>query len=308
MSSPSWAIGIDVGGTKIAGGIVDLANGRIVTRIVVPTAPERGGEAVLADALSLAGRLKADADERGGMVRGIGVGVAELVDPQGCIRSAHLIGWEELPVQERFGRIVPAVIESDVRAAALAEARYGAGRSFGLFVYLTVGTGISSCLVQEGRPFAGARGNALVLASAPLTVPCAVCGKPTRHVLEEYASGPALVARYRQRSSRPVERAQDVMAAVAAGDEVAAEIVRSAAEALGSSVGFLVNVLDPEAVIVGGGLGLAGGLFWESLVCSTRAHVWSEATRGLPILPAALGVDAGLIGAAAATDSRRSTI
>jgi glucokinase len=91
-----------------------------------------------------------------------------------------------------------------------------------------------------------------------------------------------------------------VLAAGEAGDEVAAEIVRSAAEALGSSVGFLVNVLDPELVIVGGGLGLAGGPFWEALVRSTRKHVWSDETRTLPIVPAALGPEAGLIGAAVA--------
>ena len=149
------------------------------------------------------------------------------------------------------------------------------------------------------------RGNALILASSPLTVDCAACGARNRFVLEDFASGPALVARYRAESGRPASRGEEVLSAAAAGDAAAVAVVRSAGEALGGSVGFLVNVLDPEAVVVGGGLGLAGGLYWEAFVAATRAHVWSEATRGLPILRAALGPDAGVIGAALmATDAR----
>lgn len=85
---------------------------------------------------------------------------------------------------------------------------------------------------------------------------------------------------------------------------LALEVVRSAGHALGVSVAFLVNTLDPEAVIVGGGLGLAGGLYWSSFVDSTRDHVWAETTRSLPILTANLGPDAGFIGAAAAVVCR----
>src|SRR5688500_13982736 len=104
-ASSGWAIGIDVGGTKIAAGVVDLATGQVVTRVVAPTAPERGGEAVLADALDIANRLGANAIDRGVQVRGIGVGVAELVDLAGNVRSAQTIAWEGLPVQARFAAI-----------------------------------------------------------------------------------------------------------------------------------------------------------------------------------------------------------
>src|SRR5215217_2359035 len=171
-----WGLGLDVGGTKIAGGIVDLASGELLARRVIPTAPERSGEVVLADALAMAKKLMAEAHALGGKVESIGVGVAELVDADGNICSSHLLGWGRLPVRDRFARIAPAVVEADVRAAAVGEARYGAGGEFSTFIYVTVGTGISSCLVQDGRPFAGARGNALVLASAPLSSICPHCG------------------------------------------------------------------------------------------------------------------------------------
>jgi glucokinase len=163
-----------------------------------------------------------------------------------------------------------------------------------------VGTGISSCLVLAGRPFAGARGNALILASSPWSTICPACGTEAGLVLEEFASGPALVTRYNRQSAQPAARAEEVLARVESGDLIAAEVVRSAGAALGNSVGFLINVLDPEAVVVGGGLGLAGGLYWESFENSARDHIWADATRRLPIVPAQLGVDAGLIGAAAA--------
>jgi glucokinase len=112
-------------------------------------------------------------------------------------------------------------------------------------------------------------------------------------VLEEVASGPALAAAGRR------SRAEDVLAAAGQGDLDAIHAIRDAAEALGSSVGQLVNVLDPEAVLIGGGLGLAGGHYWDALVDATRRHIWADATRSLPIVRAGLGADAGLIGAAA---------
>jgi glucokinase len=90
-----------------------------------------------------------------------------------------------------------------------------------------------------------------------------------------------------------------VVAAVEAGEPTAIEVVQSGGAALGVGVGWLVNVLDPEAIVVGGGLGVSGGLYWSSFVASTRTHIWSDESRKLPILPAQLGADAGLIGAAA---------
>ena len=298
------AIGLDVGGTKIAGGIVAFPGGQVLARRNLPTQAWRGGAAVLADALRLAEELLGQA---GGLeVLGIGIGVAELVDADGEIVSDQAIPWRGLPVQASFARLAPTIIESDVRAAALAEARFGAGRPFRLFAYVTVGTGISSCLVQDGQPYTGARGNALILASSPLTTTCPHCGTVLRPVLEAFASGPALVARYNQLAGGQTTRGEEVLAAVAAGDPAAVEVVRTAGEALGVSIGWLVNVLDPEAMIVGGGLGLAGGLYWDSMMGSARAHIWAEATRDLPILPAALGADAGVIGAAAALAMARA--
>jgi glucokinase len=292
-----YAIGLDIGGTKIAGGLVRFPTGEVVARRRVPTRAGRPDDDVLADAVEMARDL-AGAVPPGGRLAGVGLGVPELVDLDGRLASGVTIDWRGISLADKFSEVGPVWLEADVRAAALAEAQFGAGRSYRLFAYVSVGTGISHTLVQDGRPYAGARGNALVLASGPTGVRCSACGGWSRTVLEEVASGPALAA------ALNVSRAEDVLAAAEQGDPNAVRVVRDAAEALGSGVGFLVNVLDPEAVVVGGGLGLASGLYWDTLTEAVRRHIWADATRGLPIVPAALGADAGLLGAAAHVRNR----
>ncbi len=289
-------LGIDVGGTKIAAGVVDPATGAILARETIATEAARGGSAILDDTISLARRLIGAAKVR---VDRIGLGVPQLVDNAGRIRSAYNFDWTDLPVRERLSTLAPTTIESDVRAAARAEARFGAGQGRCIFVYVTIGTGLSYCLVIEGRPHAGANGFAIHFASSALHVPCEACGHINAPVLEEIASGPAISAAYARRTGRSIGAA-DLLAAATSGDAAASDILTAAARQLGPLVALVVNMLDPQAIVLGGGLGLAAGPYRDQLIASTRAHIWAEACRDLPILPAALGVDAGLVGAALA--------
>lgn len=295
------AIGLDIGGTKIAAGVVLWPAGEILQRTVIPTKPTRGGEPVLQDTLDLARQLHDWARGERIEVVGIGAGVAELVDTEGNVTSSCTIDWNGRPVQQRLSEIAPAQVESDVRAAAVGEAIFGAGQGHRLFVYITVGTGISHCLVQDARPFKGAKGNAIVMGSSPLSTVCTHCGVKVRPVLEEFASGPAIAKRFAQgkRNIESSETCEQVFHAASNGDQSAIEILTSAGEALGVSAAFLVNVLDPEMIVVGGGLGTAGGLYWDAFQRSCREHIFADNTRGLPIVTATLGVDAGLVGAAA---------
>jgi glucokinase len=291
-------IGIDVGGTKIAAGLVAFPEGRVLAKRIIPTQPARGGRVVLDDVLRTAREVAAEAAAVGQSIQAIGVGVCELVDGQGRITSANCIPWLELSIRNELSTIAPATIEADVRAAALAEALFGAGKPFRMFLYVTIGTGISCCLMLDGKPYLGAHGATGTMASSRLSVPCESCGHVSERTLEELASGPALVVRFNAGQGQTT-KAQEVLAAAAAGNTQAVEIVRSAGETLGSQIGLLVNVLDPEAVVIGGGLGLSEGLYWDELIASTRRHIWSAVYRDLPILHAATGADAGWIGAAA---------
>jgi glucokinase len=262
------AIGIDVGGTKIAAGLVETSTGDVEERFEVPTDAGRAPAAVLADCVALADEL---AEGHGGIP--IGMGVCELVDREGRTRSAVSVDWRGVDLSAAFGRLGRATIESDVRAAAVAEARFGAGRGVAELLYVTVSTGISHCLVLDGRAYAGARGNA-ICTGAPM--------------LELSASGLALAA------AGGRERAQDVLA-----DPALDGVVESSAAALGAGLADLVNALDPGVVVIGGGLGL-NERYRDLAVATMRAMIFADDTREVPVVPARLGADAGVIGAALA--------
>ena len=144
------AVGVDVGGTKIAAARVDVGRGTILAARRRPTAPARGADAVLADCHALVGELRSDD------VAAVGLAVCELVDPHGRLRSAETVDWRDFDLLEAFD-----AVDSDVRAAAVAEARFGAGRDEPDFLYVAVGTGISHCLMVDGRPRLGVRGSAI---------------------------------------------------------------------------------------------------------------------------------------------------
>jgi glucokinase len=293
-SEPTTVIGIDIGGTKTAIGAVRLPDGEVLEKVLLPTPTgEASGESFLAD---LARQVAAFIDHREDKPLALGVSICELVDLGGQVRSGHRVRWEELDPAARFAEILPTVIESDVRAAALAEARLGAGRRLRQFFYLNLGTGISSCLVLGGAPHAGHRGHALALASSPISVR-APGGELVTQILEDVAGGEGL-ARLAAKIGLPGRSAKELLALADEGDGPAQSLVLDAARAIGVSLGLAVNILDPEAVIVGGGLARAEGLFWQAIQRETRAHVWSAETRSLPILKGSLGGDAALLGAA----------
>ncbi len=303
---PFIALGIDLGGTKIAAGLVRFPAGEVLLDRSTPTEAHAGGAAVLRRIRDLADSIIAEGRQRGWSPGGVGLGVCELIGPTGRILSHNCIQFDEIAAHEALDSLGPVTVEADVRAAARAEALFGAGRGLGIFLYLTIGTGISSCLVLDGRPYLGARGLSGTIGSGALSVACEACGHVSRQCLEQIASGPALVSRYNQLAGANVPSGQEVLAAAAAGDSAALRILHDAGEALEATVGLMVNVLDPEVLIIGGGLGLSEGAYWESFLAATRRHIWSEVHRELPILRAQTGVHVGLLGAATAAWERQS--
>ena len=253
------ALGLDVGGTKIAAARVDVERGTVLASRRLPTAPARGPDAVLADCRALV-------DELGDGVVAVGLAVCELVDPHGRVRSADTVDWRDTDLLAIFDRV-----ESDVRAAAVAEARFGHGRDHPDFLYVTVGTGVSHCLMADGRPRLGVRGSAIGT-GAPL--------------VEQWSGGLALA-----------RRSGHATAEEALADPAAADVVEEGARRLGLALAAIVNALDPGAVIVGGGLGL-NDAYRERVAVALRAAVYDPEARDLPILPAGLRADAPVIGAA----------
>ena len=202
----------------------------------------------------------------------VGLAVCELVDPHGRVRSAETVDWRGADLFATFDWV-----ESDVRAAALAEARFGAGRDHPDFLYVSVGSGISHCLMTEDGPRLGVRGSAIGT-GAPL--------------VEEWSGGLALARRTGHST------AEDALA-----DPAVAGIVEDAARRLGGVLAALVNALDPGAVIVGGGLGLHDS-YRERVEAALRSAVYDPEARTLPVLPGGLRADAAVIGAALAAAVR----
>jgi glucokinase len=291
-----YALGVDVGGTKIAGGIVDLETGAITSRRVIPTDYARGGEPVLADVIDLVRDLLAETRKLGLPPQTLGLCVAELVDKKGRIFSDHRIAWSQIDVAARLGAILPTTLSADVRAAALAEAHFGAGRGLSDFYFVTIGTGVSGVLVLNGLPYAGSRGAALVIANTQRGHICSKCGAAERHMVEDIASGPGLVAAYGTGA-----RAEEVLAAAEGGDAKAISVIERAAGELAGVLAILADGLDPQAMIFGGGLGSAPGPYFPALKRALRAALWDGVDHPFVVSQAALGSDAGLIGAAVST-------
>ena len=302
------AIGIDVGGTKVALGLLDAAELSLLESVVMPTGRDRGGQAVLADIRASAAELAERAAARGRRVSGIGLVVPEIVSLAGDIVSGVVIPqWNELPVAGVLSEIAPVRVEADVRAAAFAETVLGAGQGYDYLVFVTVGTGISYTAVYQGRPIAGSRGGALNVGTTVLARLPEQCaghsaghdaehhGEPRDLVLERIASGSALVERYVARGGT-AKGAADVLAAAQQGDRAAAEVLDEGARTLGIAIALLVNVLDPEAVIVGGGLGSADTSYWQATRDYARQYLHDFAA-GTVLARGALGADAGVIGA-----------
>lgn len=280
------AVGVDVGGTKIAAGLV-TGTGELLSQSVVPTNGSRPAEKILDDAVTAADVMAAEAVSKGVTIAGVGVGVPEIVDTHGRVVTSAVLDWAGLPLVDAFAHIGPTQVVADVRAAAYAEAIAGAGTGIDLFAYVSIGTGISHTLVQEGVPYSGHHGAALLL------------GSSTMHdqPLETIASGPAVAAVYGGLVGRST-RAEEVLGAADEGDELARAVVDTAAIALGHGLAVLVNILDPAVVIVGGGVGSAGGRYWYSMERAARQSIWLTAARDIPIRRAGLGSRSGVIGAA----------
>lgn len=311
-------VGIDLGGTKTAAALVSAA-GAVGPVRTVATPAQRGPDHVLdtvaelvREVVARGGPLRAvDGTEVGapGRVRGIGVGTAGVVDTtSGTILSATDALRDWVGTQVRAGvraRLphpldgVPVTVENDVDAHAGGEAWVGASAGLASVLMVAVGTGVGASIVLDGRPLRGAHHVAGELGHLPS--PDAVglrCGCGRLGHLEAIGSGPALHRYYRHLGgSSDAADARAVYARAAGGEDLARQAVATSAEAVGRAIAGVVTVLDPAAVVVGGGLSQAGPLWWEPMAAAARAELIDPLVQ-TPIRPSSLGPVAAVLGAA----------
>jgi glucokinase len=293
------ALAIDIGGTKILVGLV-AADGRVVAQMQAPTPAREGPEAIIASIAGLAKSLLADCADP---VRRCGVGTAGVVGEDGEIASAtdHIRAWAGTRLRHRLAAALgmPVTVLNDVQAAGLAESVLGAARGKRSALVVAIGTGVGGAIVRNGAVERGAAGIAGSIGHhlSPLRQgrPCP-CGA-TDH-LEAYASGTAMQLEYQRRTGEAL-LLRDMAARAAAGESAASAVLSEAAEVLGTVIGSANNLVDVEIIVVGGGVAELG----EVLLGPARLAAGREAlgaSRRAPIVAAALGSRACLIGAALA--------
>ena len=319
--STAYTVGIDIGGTKVAGGLVDEA-GRIVARARADT-PHRSTSpevvettivAVVQELLAQLAQLAPEAPE----VRGVGIGAAGFVaDDRATVVFAPHLSWRQEPLrarlQERLG--LPITVDNDANASAWAEWRFGAGRGESHLVMINLGTGIGGGIVLNGRVERGRHGIAGEFGHMQVVPDGLRCECGNRGCWEQYSSGNALVreARALIASNSPV--ASDLWAriggdlaqltgplvteAAQAGDRIATELLAEVGHWLGVGIANLAAAFDPGIFVVGGGVSAAGELLLGSARDTFRRQLPGRGYRPeARIVAAQLGNDAGVIGAA----------
>lgn len=294
----SCAIGIDVGGSKTAAGLVDAATGRLVHAIERPTGADAGGAPVLALVRDLQRACQVEAARLSLTVEATGVGICEIVSAGGRLLSHGLIDWRGQDHRDLH-------LVSDVRAAALAEARHGAARGCEAALFVSIGTGISAVLLVDGQPYMGSTGAAVALASAPVDLPAPDGRGMVRRAVEHVASGPGLADTFRQLGGVGPADPRAILKAAGEGEALALRAVRHAAGIAGSLVASMANQLDPSLIVIGGGLGSAPGAYWDCLGQAIAEGLWTGSGAHRDIRQAMLGSAAGVVGAALAAREGR---
>ena len=306
------AIGVDVGGTKIAGGLVDEA-GTILARTRRDT-PSTDPAAIVEDIVAVVDELGA-----GREVDGIGVGSAGFVDAgRSTVLFAPNLAWRDVPVRDLVSGAtdLPVVVENDANAAAWGEFQFGAAEDVpDDMVCVTVGTGIGGGVVLDGKLYRGAHGVGGELGHVRIVPDGHLCGCGNRGCVEQYASGRALVREARELAdshsvfaTRLLEMAGGDPAAITGpmvtraaqeGDEPARELIADLGRRLGEALASFAAILDPAVFVIGGGVSDAGELLTAPAVAAFHRNLTGRGYRPeAEIRIATLGNDAGIVGAA----------
>lgn len=304
-------VGVDIGGTKIAAGCVDRS-GLIGDLRIVATDAAAGAPATLERAIGLARSVASERFGDGSSAIGIATGGwVERATGRVVMATDLLPGWAGIPLRQMFERELglPAVALNDVHAMGIAEARLGAGRSASICLCVAVGTGIGGAVTIDGRLFNGAHGFAGAVGHVPWGADQSMCSCGRPGCVEADAGGPGIARAFAtclgQRTELPNMAAgsitlSDVMSALSAADEdrraCAIEAIATASARLGRLLGGLANTLDPDLIVLGGGVVMALG---EPFLDAVRSGV-AESVLPLisaQVVPSGLGPSASVIGA-----------
>lgn len=313
MSAP--ILGVDIGGTKVAVGLVDR-EGKILQQGRRPMAATGTAEAAL-DAVT--GAIDSLLSQSGGAMQSIGICAPGPLDPETgvVLNPPNLPCWRNFPLADRIAAkySVPVKVDNDANAAALAETRWGAARGYRYVFYATIGTGIGTGIVFDNAIYHGKTGAAAEGGHVSIDYHGPVCACGKRGCIETLAAGPAIGARARAKvkadpnqASAILQLAQNNVASVtsetvgqayASGDPLARQILLETVELLVAWLGNIVDLLDPDVLVLGGGVAAMLKPFFDEI--KLRLPAWCVNPRAfeIPLLMAHYGADAGIAGGAA---------
>jgi len=297
MTDPTLAI--DIGGTKIAVGLVD-DHGTLTHHAKLPT-PDGDSETVWAVVDSLITDALATA---GGRVRGAGISCGGPIDlPSGTVSPINITEWQRFPIVDRVSAVVgaPVRLSGDGLCMALGEKWRGAGRQAKFMLGMVVSTGVGGGLVLDGVPYAGRTGNAGHVGHVVVDPDGGPCTCGGRGCVETIAGGPRMAQWAREHGwDAPAEAdAKELADAANAGDVVALRAFKRGATAVAAMIASVGAVCDLDLVVIGGGVANSGGLLFDPIREALDTYAGLDFIRGLRVVPAELGGDAGLVGAAA---------
>ena len=311
-------VGVDIGGTKVAAGLVN-AKGEILahnrTPMVTSGAPSDG----LAAVSKAIGELFPDIASQN-QIAAIGVCAPGPLNPDTgtILNPPNLTIWHNYPLAEEMRRLykAPVRVDNDANAAALAEAKWGAGRGYRNIFYATIGTGIGTGIIFDGRIYHGKTGAAAEGGHVGIDWNGPVCNCGKRGCIETLAAGPAIAQRARQKLARnsnsvllemaggDIQRVSSQMVgrAHAEGDSVATEVMRETLDLLAYWLGSIIDLLEPDIIVIGGGVSSLLAPFLDEIRERWRGTCINPAPLSIPLVLAHYGEDAGIAGAAALCD------
>jgi glucokinase len=311
-----FILGIDIGGTNLVAGCVSTDGARVEGLLSEPTRPEEGADGVIARILDVARRSMAGlaAAVPGAEVDGVGIGAPGPLDTRrGIVLLTPNLGWVDMPLRDRVakGLGLPAALDNDANCAVLGEHWRGAAQGTRQALGVTIGTGIGGGLILDGRLYHGASDCAGEIGHTTIEMNGRRCACGNYGCLEAYASGPAIARRAVEAVETGAESslaevlrrgpaavtAQVVYDAATAGDSLAREVVQDTARFLGAGIANLVNVYNPEVVVVCGGVTQAGDSLFVPLRREVGRRAFRPAVEVCRILPGALPGTAGVVGA-----------
>lgn len=306
-------IGVDIGGTNIAAGIVDDC-GRIIKKITAPTNRRSGYEAVVKEISSILNALSKDSES--GMKGVVGIAVPGVGDEYGNVVKCVNLGWRNVPLSDDIKKLtgLDCVVENDSNAAAVGEYRFGSMKGKESFVMLTLGTGVGSGIISGGRLMRGFHGAGAEIGHMVVGENFYNCTCGKNGCLETFASARALVNYFKRIASEGDEYtvaidmaggdielvdSKVITRAARRGDVISLMAFERLCRYLATGIVNIINVIDPQEIVIGGGLSLAGDFLLEKVDSYVNRNIFYKELPHAGIRLAMLGDDAGVVGAAA---------